>query len=159
MTRSLFVKEIMDSVEDNDVVVTSTGFISRAVFEYKDRPLNFYMMGSMGNALGIGLGIAMHVKNKVIVISGDGAVLMSLGSLCTVSRYDLPNLFHHIIDNGMHESTGGQSTGFSDLGLRNFDKTFIHKAGKDPHVPARITLSPEEITARFKNALHSQSIQ
>ena len=61
MTRLECVKKIFQDVNDDDIVIVSTGLISREVFGYKDRPLNFYMMGSMGNALAIGIGLAMHI--------------------------------------------------------------------------------------------------
>ncbi len=159
MTRSDIVKQIMSDINGNDIVVASTGFISREVFKY-DRPLNFYMMGSMGNALAIGLGIAMHVKRRVIVINGDGSVLMSLGTMLTAKRLNLQNLCHYILDNNCHESTGGQKTVSDLIDFRHLSKNVIvYKIGKDSTVPPRITLSPKQITDRFKNALLCQQKQ
>ena len=74
------IEEIMSKVTD-ECVITSVGFISREVYGYKDRPRNFYVQSAMGSNLGIGLGLAYQRPDlKVIVISGDGAVLMSMGT-------------------------------------------------------------------------------
>jgi phosphonopyruvate decarboxylase len=153
MTRTAYVKNIMGKVDKDDIVIASTGFISREVFKY-DRPLNFYMMGSMGNALAIGIGLAMNVKQKVIVIEGDGAALMGLSSMVTAEKYDLGNLEHIILDNECHESTGGQPTSsycIDFVSIRPSTKVFYCEVS--PYVPPRITLSPKQITARFKNAI------
>ena len=153
MTRSDIVKKIMLDLFDDDIVIASTGYISREVFKY-DRDLNFYMMGSMGNALAIGIGLAMHVKQRVIVINGDGSVLMSLGTMITAKKMNLTNLVHYILDNNCHESTGCQPTASNLIDFRHLCKNVIlYKIGKDESVPPRITLSPKEITERFKNAI------
>lgn len=149
----------MNGVGPDDIVVTSTGLISREVFTVKDRELNFYMQGSMGCALAIGMGIALHVKNKVIVIQGDGAALMGLGSFATMNALGLKNLVHIIIDNGCHESTGFQPTTSDTIAFSAISDSPMHVFVPDSFdcpVPPRITLSPAQITARFKNALFHQ---
>lgn len=154
MTRSEVVKYIMSEVGMDDIVIASTGYISREVFHVKDRALNFYMMGSMGNALAIGIGMAMNLRNKVIVINGDGSVLMSLGTMVTRGSIHLPNLIHHIIDNGCHESTGGQPTNSHRIYYPNFGEyNIVHKVHKDTSIPPRIKLSPKQITKRFRDAV------
>lgn len=96
-------------------VIGTTGKLSRELYELDDREgdkLNrFYMVGSMGCAAGFGLGIARAKPQRpVVVLDGDGALLMKLGSLATVG-YIAPSNYHHItFDNGAHESTGGQPT-------------------------------------------------
>ncbi len=153
MNRSDCVKKIMEEISDDDIVIASTGFISREVFRY-DRPLNFYMMGSMGNALAIGLGIAMNTKQRVVVINGDGSVLMSLGTMVTAKNLSLSNIVHHIIDNNCHESTGGQKTVSDIIDFRHLGKNIIvYKTIKDNSTPPRITLTPKQITERFQNAI------
>lgn len=156
MSRLQCVKQIMDEVEKEDVVIASTGYISREVFNYKDRPLNFYMMGSMGNALGIGMGVALKKDTDVYVIQGDGACLMSLGSLATLEELELFNLHHCVLINRCHESTGGQPTSinkFSDPIFYQHTRAFYLE--KDDSVPPRIPLRPTEIMLRFRNALKS----
>ena len=64
----------------------------------------------MGCASSIALGIALHHQKNVYVIDGDGAVLMKMGTLATIGHYAPKNLLHIVINNGVHESTGGQPT-------------------------------------------------
>lgn len=156
MKRSDCIKKIMDSINKTDIVVASTGYNSREVFKYKDRTLNFYMMGSMGNALAIGLGIAINVKERVFVINGDGSVLMSLGTMVLAKKLRLPNLYHYILDNGCHESTGGQKTVSEYAGFKHMSKNVIvYKTEKELCTPPRITLTPIQIQERFKSAVES----
>ncbi len=153
MTRSEAVKELMGQMLDDDIVIASTGYISREVFRY-DRPLNFYVMGSMGAALGIGVGIAMNVNQRVFVINGDGSALMSLGTMITAKSLKLTNLYHFILDNNCHESTGAQKTNSDQVDFEMLcPNTLVFKIDKDDIIPPRITLRPSETTTRFKNAL------
>jgi phosphonopyruvate decarboxylase len=99
---------------DQPAVVATTGKLSRELFELDDREHErsnrFYMVGSMGCAAGFGLGIARAGRRKVVVLEGDGALLMKFGSLATIGA-NAPKGFHHVvIDNGAHDSTGGQPT-------------------------------------------------
>ena len=154
MNRKQAIKYVLEQVRDDELVVTSTGLISREVCLQKDRCLNFYMMGSMGCALPIGIGLALHVKQIVHVISGDGAVLMGLGSMITANKLKLPNLRHYILDNNCHASTGGQPTASNYV---NFEKlctnTTVYEINNQGEVPPRIDLTPLEIQERFKNAI------
>ena len=156
MTRYESVKKIFEKVKDTDVVITSVGYISREVFGYKDRDLNFYMMGSMGNALSLGIGIALYKDTDVWVIQGDGSALMSLGTFATAKALKLNNLHNIILVNGIHESTGGQKLADNSFtkGIFNFN-AIAYSVDPDDNIPPRITLLPKEITARFKNALRS----
>ena len=99
----------MDEITD-ELVICSTGMISREVYALKDRPENFYVMGSMGASLGIGIGVALHTKQKVVVIMGDGDILMSLGTLVLANKLKIPNLRIIIMDNNCYSSTGCQPT-------------------------------------------------
>ncbi len=91
-------------------VVASTGFCGRELFNIADREQHLYQVGSMGCASGMGLGVALNVARPVVVLDGDGAVLMKLGTLATIGARAPQNLVHVILDNGAHESTGGQAT-------------------------------------------------
>lgn len=88
--------------------------ISRGLFSIKDRRSNFYMLGSMGLASAIGLGVAIAGPDKkTVVLVGDGNMLMSLGTLATTGKVSPKNLIHVVLDNECHESTGGQDTASS----------------------------------------------
>lgn len=97
-------------VVDTQLVVCNIGHPSQELFQIKDRVQNFYMLGSMGLASSIGLGLALAQPNHVIVIDGDGSVLMNLGSLTTIGYHHPKNLTVIVIDNESYGSTGFQPT-------------------------------------------------
>jgi sulfopyruvate decarboxylase subunit beta len=93
------------------LLVCNIGFPSRELFSVMDRPENFYMLGSMGLASSIGLGLALtRPDRKVIVLDGDGSVLMNLGTLATIAIHAPPNYLLVILDNCCYGSTGSQPT-------------------------------------------------
>lgn len=95
----------------DQLVVCSNGLISRETFTINDRPENFYMIGSMGLASSIGLGIALSKPSgKVIILEGDGNLLMNLGSLAMIGSLRSKNILHIVLDNEVYASTGGQPT-------------------------------------------------
>lgn len=97
--------------EDDSVVIGSTGYTGRELFAIADRPNHLYMVGSMGCASSLGLGLSLALPEKrVLVADGDGAALMRMGNLATIGAYGRENFRHLLLDNGVHESTGGQST-------------------------------------------------
>ncbi len=106
------VLESIQSVLGSDIaVVATTGKTGRELYEVGDKENQFYMVGSMGCALAFGFGIAVCKPNlKVLVVDGDGALLMRTGSMATVGAYKPNNLVHLLIDNEVHDSTGGQGT-------------------------------------------------
>ncbi|WP_031097996.1 phosphonopyruvate decarboxylase [Streptomyces sp. NRRL S-15] len=92
-------------------VYATTGFISRELYSVAHRPDNFYMQGSMGHALSLGVGSALaDPMLRTVVIDGDGAALMHLGSCAVTGAAAPPNLTHVVLDNGAYESTGAQQT-------------------------------------------------
>ena len=103
--------EVCLSVIKNKPIISANGFISRDLFNASDKKTNFYMIGSMGLASSIGLGIALSKpKKKIYVFDGDGNILMNLGSLATIGKLNPKNFIHIIFDNSIHESTGSQPT-------------------------------------------------
>ncbi|MFA5312180.1 MAG: sulfopyruvate decarboxylase subunit beta [Methanomassiliicoccales archaeon] len=103
--------EIIVQVRGNDLIVCNIGDPSRELFSVRDAPNQFYMLGSMGMASSIGLGIALARPDRsVVAIDGDGAVLMNLGTLATIADQRPENYLLVIIDNGVYGSTGGQPT-------------------------------------------------
>ena len=165
------------------VIVSANGFISRDVYTSLDKNTNFYMIGSMGLASSIGLGIALRKpKKRVFVFDGDGNILMNLGSLVTIGSLQPKNLIHIIFDNKIHESTGGQPTHSHKDNISKIAKinnytvfsvntkksleTILKKIQrtKGPilihvHVTqskersSRVDILPEKITMRFMNAI------
>jgi sulfopyruvate decarboxylase subunit beta len=93
------------------LLVCNIGYPSRELFSVNDRPENFYMLGSMGLASSIGLGLALaKPERKVIVLDGDGSVLMNLGTLASIAHHAPENYQLVILDNCCYGSTGSQPT-------------------------------------------------
>jgi len=98
----------------NAIIVGSLGSISKDLskIEHKNKVL---IRGAMGCVMGVGLGIALNTKKKVIVVIGDGAFLMKAGSIATINRYAPKSFEMIIINNEQYKSCGGQSTNFKYL--------------------------------------------
>jgi phosphonopyruvate decarboxylase len=96
---------------DTDVLIATTGYTGRELHALCDRPNQLFMVGSMGCASSLGLGLARaRADLRVIVIDGDGAALMRMGAMSTIGNYAGGNLVHLILDNEAHDSTGAQAT-------------------------------------------------
>lgn len=177
MKRYDAIKDISSALKD-ELVVCNIGFPSRELYEIKDRAKNFYMLGSMGLASSIGLGLALSQEETVVVIDGDGALLMNMGSLATIYNQSPKNLIWIVLDNACYGSTGNQCTFCDSIDLLEvaksigFEKTyknseisfknalkedgpvFIHykiEAGNEK--VGIIPLEPEEIKYRFMNEI------
>lgn len=109
MIRSEILKEIAPILRDQ-LVVCNIGIPSQELHAIDDQPTNFYMLGTMGLASSIGLGLALAQPKPVIAIDGDGSVLTNLGTLPTIGNNAPPNYILLIIDNGSYGSTGDQPT-------------------------------------------------
>ena len=115
----------------NQSIISANGLISRDLFEINDRSPNFYMIGSMGLASSIGLGLALkNPKKRFFVFDGDGNVLMNLGSLATIGAAKPKNLVHIVFDNSSHESTGGQPTISKKIDIHSVAKALKYKTYK-----------------------------
>lgn len=178
MARYEAIEEIMKYI-DTELVVCNIGFPSRELYEICDRNRNFYMIGSMGLASSIGLGLALaRPDRKVVVIDGDGSLLMNMGSLVTVFATNPSNLTWIVIDNGAYGSTGNQDTyaqlinlvdvakgvgfksshDFKDIDLKEIieseDASFIvYNTDAGNSAAPIIDLSPVEIKKRFMKAI------
>ena len=105
------LRAVQRAVEPSDIVIATTGFTGRELYACDDRHNQLYVVGSMGCASSIGLGLAWaRPDRRVVVLDGDGAMLMRLGALATLAYEQPKNLVHVLLDNEAHESTGGQST-------------------------------------------------
>lgn len=178
MARYEAIKEIMKSIDD-ELVVCNIGFPSRELYEIDDRDENFYMIGSMGLASSIGFGLALARPDRdIVVIDGDGSLLMNMGSLVTIFANNPSNLTWIVIDNGAYGSTGNQDTyaqginlvdiaksvgfknshDFNDIDLkdviRSDDASFIvYKTDAGNSAAPIIDLTPIEIKERFMDAI------
>ncbi|MHA1703427.1 MAG: thiamine pyrophosphate-dependent enzyme [Promethearchaeota archaeon] len=114
------IEKLKDHISDSDIIVSSTGNISREVFHILKQP-QVYLRGSLGLQISVGLGIAIEEKNRnVLVILGDGSLLLGLGSIITTSYYKPSNLKILILDNAEYYTTGGQKTVSSAINFTKF---------------------------------------
>ena len=131
MARYEAIQEIMEQI-DEELIICNIGFPSRELYEIDDRSKNFYMIGSMGLASSIGLGLALSKPSKdVVVIDGDGSLLMNMGSLVTVFANNPSNLTWIVIDNGAYGSTGNQDTYAQKIDLVEIAKSVGFKNSHD----------------------------
>ena len=114
-TRVQALETIVSVLAEDVAVIATTGKTGRELFTLQDRRQHLYQVGSMGCASSIGLGVALNTTRQVVVLDGDGAALMRMGAMATVGYYAPPNLVHVVLDNGVHDSTGGQFTVSSAL--------------------------------------------
>ena len=182
MIRKVAISTVVKKVGSHPII-SANGFISRDLFEVCDKNSNFYMIGSMGLASSIGLGVALkNTKKKIFVFDGDGNILMNLGSLITIGIIKPKNLVHVIFDNSSHESTGGQPTATNKIQLSKIAKSanykvfqvktknqlvrvlqkiklipgpimIIVKIEKGGVISKRINIEPSKIKNRFMNSL------
>jgi phosphonopyruvate decarboxylase len=110
MSRTEALAAIGAARDAREVLIATTGYTGRELYALGDEPWNLYVVGSMGSASALGLGLALHVPRRVTVIDGDGAVLMRMGNLATLGTYAPAGLLHVVLDNEAHDSTGGQAT-------------------------------------------------
>ena len=116
MSREEAIQTVAASIPNNAVIVSTTGMISRELFEYRTamgqgHERDFLTVGSMGHASQIALGIALqHPERKVYCFDGDGASIMHMGNMAIVGSKHPNNYVHVIFNNGAHDSVGGQPT-------------------------------------------------
>ncbi len=184
MIRKEAIKIVAEKISSNPIIAAN-GYLSRDLYETCDKPSNFYMIGSMGLASSIGLGLALKNRKKTFYIfDGDGNLLMNLGTLVTIGVHKPKNLIHIVFDNNSHESTGGQPTESKNIQLdkianstkiktfkvntkdelvKIIDKTkkltgpilILVKITKSKKKSKRVNIDPVKIKSRFMKSLHS----
>ena len=133
MSREDAIKEIVNALGDEDTIVSTTGMASRELFEEREarnmgHEKDFLTVGSMGHASQIALGIALSKpKKNVYCLDGDGALLMHLGGLAIIGTQKVENFKHIVINNGAHDSVGGQSTVGLDIDIPSIAKSCGYK--------------------------------
>ncbi|MDH3235378.1 MAG: phosphonopyruvate decarboxylase [Alphaproteobacteria bacterium] len=109
-TRAAALERFLAFVPAQAGVIATTGKCGRELFTLDDRDAHLYQVGSMGCASAMGLGVALNTTRPVVVLDGDGAALMHMGNLATIGAQGPKTLVHILLDNGVHDSTGGQAT-------------------------------------------------
>lgn len=116
LSRENAIKLIIDNLRNQDIVVSTTGKISRELFEYREEldhghSKDFLTVGSMGHSSQIALAIALSKPSrKVYCLDGDGALIMHMGSLAIIGSKSPKNFKHIVLNNAAHDSVGGQPT-------------------------------------------------
>jgi len=153
---TMFRKECLEILAEkvrDEIVVTNLGYAAGWWLKLKPRDGNFYLHDSMGMASSVGLGIALALpQKKVIVLDGDGGLLLNLGILVTVAEKNPPNLIHLLFNNRCYESSGGQC-------LVNVEKTdFVALAKGAGIANAQEAKTPAEFEAAIEFALRQPGL-
>jgi sulfopyruvate decarboxylase beta subunit len=182
-SRAQAMAALLGVLTDQPVIICN-GFPSREAHKLADRPTHFYMIGSMGVAAAIGLGVALaKPTKKVVVLDGDGNVLMGMGTLATVGAMKPKNLVHVVFDNEVYGSTGNQPTisrvvrldqvakaagyanvervrerediiyEFKDMLGKDGPSLLLVKVTENAEDVGRVELDPPAITERFRKAI------
>ncbi|MBI5777533.1 MAG: sulfopyruvate decarboxylase subunit beta [Nitrospirae bacterium] len=182
-SRARVIAALLELLTDQPVIICN-GFPSREAHKIADRATHFYMIGSMGVAAAIGLGVALNKPNKkVIVLDGDGNVLMGMGTLATVAALKPKNFVHVVLDNEVYGTTGNQPTisnvvrleqvakaagyvnveraieredvvyEFKDMLKKDGPSMLLVKVTEQAEDAGRVMIEPSDITQRFRKAI------
>lgn len=185
LSRQQALEQLHAGLAPDHVVLTTTGYTGRQLYALGDRAQQLYLVGAMGCASSVGLGLALaRPELRVTVLDGDGALLMRLGALAAIGHMSPANLLHILLDNGLHESTGGQGTVSQSLHLAaiaracGYPEGRVLSAGEDltallarpadqtrfvrvpiaPGVPEQLprpAVTPIEVTERLRNYIRT----
>jgi len=133
LTRELAIETILDNSKEDDLFVSTTGLPSRELYELRDRKnqshsRDFLVVGGMGHANQIALGISLSLpKRRIFCLDGDGAIIMHMGSITSIGTSGQENLVHIVLNNGAHDSVGGQQTVGMDINFAEIAKNSGYK--------------------------------
>ncbi|HEX6928638.1 MAG TPA: phosphonopyruvate decarboxylase [Gammaproteobacteria bacterium] len=147
MDREGAVKWVVDQLGGDDIIVSTTGKTSRELYEYRaargeGHGNDFLTVGAMGHTASIAMGVARKRRERVICLDGDGSVLMHMGALAIIGQSGLSNLLHVVINNGAHDSVGGQPTA-------GFDIDFVKIAEACGYARALSVSEPDAVRQAF----------
>ena len=130
--RKNFIEKFLYSIPKQCKIISTTGYTSRELFQIrKEKKINkgkdFYMVGGMGHASMVSLGISIKYKKQVFCLDGDGSLLMHMGSLRTAGNLKLSNFKHILLNNNMHESVGRQITTADKIDFKKLVKSLGYK--------------------------------
>ena len=132
LNKELFLKTLLETLEKNSKVISSTGYNSRELMYLRNKyklinTKDFYMVGGMGHAASVALGYSLSTKKKTICIDGDGSFLMHLGSIKTAGTFANNNFKYILLNNNSHDSVGGQNTYANDIDFEKLSKSLGFK--------------------------------
>ena len=132
ITREIVINELLSKIKKDTKIISTTGYTSRELFQirknkkYKNGK-DFYMVGGMGHSSMVSLGCSLSSKNQVICLDGDGSLLMHMGSLISTGFKSRKNFKHILLNNGSHESVGGQKIDTFAINFKNISESFGYK--------------------------------
>lgn len=136
LTRESVLRSIINKSRPEDLVICTTGKASREVYEIRREQIapsavvsDLLVVGGMGHGSAIALGVATRTSKRVILIDGDGALLMHMGTMATIGRQRLDNFIHILVNNFCHESVGGQPTGSESIEFVSLATALGYKKG------------------------------
>lgn len=149
LSRQEALRLVMETLDGNAAVIATTGWTSRELLGISDRAENFYLQGAMGHAAAVGLGVALQRPNRnVVILDGDGSLLMHLGVLSSIGSCRPSNLCHIVFDNASYESTGGQSTTSPTTDFCQIALSCGYRAAQE-------AVTAEEVRERLKTSLNA----
>ena len=157
MKREEAIEKIMLAADEKTAFVSTTGMASRELYELREKhgmahEKDFLTVGSMGHASQIALSIAMQKQDKkVFCVDGDGATIMQMGGLATVGTRNPKNLVHFVMNNGAHDSVGGQPTVGLSIDIPAIAKACGYKKVYSVSAPEELENTLNEISTAFKN--------
>ncbi len=165
-TRESALDLILTTIPKDSLVVACNGKLGRELWELRKKrgesTDDFILVGAMGCALPLALGLAMNTGKQVCCLLGDGNFLMKMGALATYKKYQPKNLRVYILNNNAHDSTGGQETAFDSVKRYlpfnlNFRVVDVEKGAREDL--GRPTSAPSEITTNFMSKIHAKPLE
>ena len=158
MTREGALTEIINSLTEEDFIVSTTGKTSREILEIKehnhqDHGNDFLTVGSMGHTSSIALGMSLGTDKKVYCIDGDGSFLMHMGASAIVAHNQKDNLRYILINNGAHESVGGQPTLALDIDVKKILEAVGYEAVYESKTLSELKANLDKLKNTNKSAM------
>lgn len=151
LTREAAIQHVLESLDERDVVVSTTGMASREVYEYRIKKgeghaRDFLTVGGMGHASQIGLGVALHQPDRsVYCLDGDGALLMHMGALAITGVLNPGNFKHIVLNNGAHDSVGGQPTAGFEMDILAIARACSYRMVVQAQTPQELQSGLQEL--------------
>ena len=128
LNKEIFLKNLLENCKKNTRIISSTGYNSRELIYIRKKyqiknSKDFYMVGGMGHTSSVALGYSISSKHETICIDGDGSFLMHLGSIKTAGTFANKNFKYVLLNNGCHDSVGGQDTYVNKIYFKNFSRS------------------------------------
>ena len=132
LNRSEVIEFILSSISNKTRIFSSTGYISRELDHIlKQKKKNFkcfYNVGGMGHTSSIALGYSINTREKVLCLDGDGALMMHMGAMANIGKFSKKNYLHILLNNGTHESVGGQPTNSKLIDFKNLSQSLKYSS-------------------------------